>query len=172
MFQGLDIVPPPPVGPLGIAWEFTAQPVETCFYVDSLFNSKTCGTLGQLYLTQLALAQTSAPFNDGLGLVASTLPDGTGYVPPLKQCLDTPFQCIIERVGVAATDWAIFAEQKVNPLDAPVAQRSESWTMHRASHRCSLFTFDVGDKASLSWRSAYYPGFNGRRFAFRACRPD
>ncbi len=37
-------------------------------------------------------------------------------LPPIEQCLSTPFQCIPERVGLAATAWAIFAEQNVNPL--------------------------------------------------------
>ena len=124
-FQGLDIVPPPPVGPAGIAWEFTGQPVETCFYVDSFFGSSTCGSLGQLYLGQIRLAQTSAPFADGLGLVASTLPNGD-QLPPLDQCLNTPFQCIPERVGIAATAWAIYADMKVNPLATPIVALSPS----------------------------------------------
>jgi hypothetical protein len=64
-------------------------------------------------------AQTSAPFGDGLGLVASTLPNGD-QLPPGDQCLDTPFQCIPERVGLTATGWAIFAEQQLNPLASPV----------------------------------------------------
>lgn len=41
--------------------------------------------------------------------------DGDG-LPPLEQCLSTPFQCIPERVGLAATTWAIFAERNINPL--------------------------------------------------------
>jgi hypothetical protein len=115
LFQGFDIVPPPPIGPAGIAWEFTGQPVETCSYVDSLFGSSTCGSQGQFYLGQIDQAQTSAPFGDGLGLVASTLPNGD-QLPPLDQCLNTPFQCIPERVGLEATVWKIFAEQQINPF--------------------------------------------------------
>ena len=90
LFQGFDIVPPPPIGPAGVAWEFTGQPAETCYYVDSLFGSSTCGSLRQFYLSQIGQAQTSAPFGDGLGLVASTLPNGD-QLPPGDQCLDTPF---------------------------------------------------------------------------------
>jgi hypothetical protein len=44
------------------------------------------------------------------------LQDGDA-LPPLGQCLATPFQCIPERVGIAATAWAIFAERGFNPLD-------------------------------------------------------
>ena len=121
-FQGFDIVPPPPAG---IAWEFTGQPVETCAYVDSLFGSSTCGSSGQFYLGQIGQAQTSAPFGDGLGLVASTLPNGDQLLP-VDQCLDTPFQCVPERVGLAATGWAIFAEQQINPLASPVVVMSPS----------------------------------------------
>ena len=33
------------------------------------------------------------------------------------QCLSIPFQCIPERVGLAATTWAIFADRNINPFD-------------------------------------------------------
>ena len=33
-----------------------------------------------------------------------------------SQCLSTPFQCIPQRVGLAATAWAIFADLNLNPL--------------------------------------------------------
>lgn len=66
-------------------------------------------------LNNLRAAQANAPFNDGMGLVAATLAGGD-TLPPLNQCLNTPFQCIPERVGIAATAWAIFAEQGYNPL--------------------------------------------------------
>lgn|GEM_PF-3395241 len=39
-----------------------------------------------------------------------------GLLPPIEQCLGTPFQCIPERVGLAATTWAILAELDVNPF--------------------------------------------------------
>src|SRR6202011_3629502 len=42
-------------------------------------------------------------------------------LPPYAQCLDTPFQCFPERPGLAATTWAIFADQTVNPMQAVLA---------------------------------------------------
>jgi hypothetical protein len=33
---------------------------------------------------------------------------------PIDQCLSTPFQCIPERVGLAASTWATLAEQNLN----------------------------------------------------------
>ena len=104
--------------PAGIAWEFTAQVIVVASFVEQLYGVPEFAAERELYLDQLQLAQTSAPFNDGLGIVAATL-DGEddnpalGY-PPLDQCLGTPFQCIAERVGLAATTWAIFAEEDLN----------------------------------------------------------
>jgi hypothetical protein len=60
-----------------------------------------------------------APFGDGQGLVASTLENGD-TLPPVDQCLNTPFDnCPPERVGLAATNWMILAEQEFNPLGTP-----------------------------------------------------
>jgi len=112
-FQGFDIVPTPVSGPNGIAWEFTGQTVEAMHFVDQVYNDTRFESAASSYLGQIAVAQTSAPFADGLGLVASTLQDGD-VLPPSQQCLQTPFQCIGERVGLAATAWAILAEQKLN----------------------------------------------------------
>ena len=70
------------------------------------------------YLERIHQAQQTAPFGDGQGLAASTLQDGD-TLPPLEQCLSTPFQCIPERVGLAATAWAIFAELGRSPLGRP-----------------------------------------------------
>jgi hypothetical protein len=67
------------------------------------------------YLSQLRQAQRLAPFGDGQGLVASTLQDGD-QLAPLEQCLSTSFQCIPERVGLAATTWTIFADLNRSPL--------------------------------------------------------
>jgi hypothetical protein len=53
--------------------------------------------------------------------VASTLQDG-GELTPVNQCLDTPYQFIAERVGLAATSWGILAEKGLdfyNLLPAP-----------------------------------------------------
>jgi len=48
-------------------------------------------------------------------LVAATLQDGD-TLAPIDQCLSTPFQCVPERVGIAATAWWIFAEMSYNPF--------------------------------------------------------
>lgn len=114
-FQGFDIVANPSDSyASGIAWEFTGQVVETMRYVDQLYGETNFASQASLYLQQIANAQTSDPFGDGLGLVASTLQNGPS-LPVLDQCLATPYQCIPERVGLAATVWAIFAEQGINP---------------------------------------------------------
>jgi hypothetical protein len=112
-FQGFDIVPTPVSGPNGIAWEFTGQAVEAMRFVDQLYGDTRFESSADAYLAQIALAQASAPFGDGLGLVAATLQNGDA-LPPSQQCLQTPFQCIAERVGLAATAWAVFAERKSN----------------------------------------------------------
>jgi hypothetical protein len=112
-YQGFDIVPTPVSGANGVAWEFTGQVVEAMNYVDKLYNVTTFESSANTYLDQIAQAQTSAPFGDGLGLVASTLQSGNSLTP-VNQCLNTPYQCIAERVGLAATAWGILAEQKLN----------------------------------------------------------
>lgn len=114
-YQGFNIVKMPVSGANGIAWEFTGQAVETMIYVDQLLGQTTFQPQISLYLAQIQQAQASAPFGDGLGLVAATLENGD-TLPPAQQCLNTPFQCIPERVGLAATAWAILAEQGINPL--------------------------------------------------------
>jgi hypothetical protein len=43
-------------------------------------------------------------------------------VVPYRQCLVTPYQCIAERVGLAATVWGIAAEQGFNPLQSIALQ--------------------------------------------------
>ena len=128
-YTGFNIVPQStgsqfrPGGPIdglpaGIAWEFTAQVIVAASFVEQLYGVSEFAAERAFYHEQLQLAQTSAPFGDGAGIVAATL-DGEddneafGY-PPLDQCLGTPFQCIAERVGLAATTWAILAEQDVN----------------------------------------------------------
>jgi hypothetical protein len=114
-YQGFNIVKTPVSGVNGIAWEFTGQAVETMIYVDQLFGQTTFAPQISLYLAQIQQAQASAPFGDGQGLVAATLVNGDA-LPPAQQCLNTPFQCIPERVGLAATAWAILAQQGINPL--------------------------------------------------------
>jgi hypothetical protein len=123
-FQGFDIVPnplPAADGTVtnGVAWEFTGQVVETMRYVDQLYNQTTFESQAEFYLGQIQLAQMSDPFGDGQGVVASTLQNGI-TLPPVDQCLNTPFDnCPPERVGLAATNWMILAEQQFNPLSGP-----------------------------------------------------
>jgi len=117
-FSGFNIVPSPVSGPNGVAWEFTAQVVLAMRFVDLLYGDLLFQTQADLYNSQIAAAQRSAPFGDGLGLVASTLQDGD-VLQPIQQCLNTPFQCIAERVGLAATTWAILADWIWNPFITP-----------------------------------------------------
>src|SRR5271157_1131277 len=112
-YQGFDIVQNPDSGPNGIAWEFTGQTIEAMRYVDSVYSDTGFESPAGGYLAQVAQAQISAPFGDTQGLVASTLAGGD-TLPPIQQCLDTPYQCIAERVGLAATAWAIISEQELN----------------------------------------------------------
>lgn len=114
-FRGFNIVEEPTAGPDGIAWEFSGQAVVTMRFVDDRYGGSRFSGDAAFFRNQIRLAQRSAPFGDGRGLVASTLQDGDG-LPPLEQCLSTPFQCIPERVGLAATTWAIFADRNINPL--------------------------------------------------------
>jgi hypothetical protein len=110
-YSGYDIVTQPDSGPNGVAWEFTGQ---------AAVVTKTAGGNPSSILANIAYAQAHAPFADGLGLVAATLDGATSSPPysppPYGQCLATPFQCIPERVGLAATVWAIFAETSINPF--------------------------------------------------------
>jgi len=107
-----------PIGglPTGIAWEFTGQVPVVMGYVDRLYGTTEFTAAAQDIVGQLRAAQVSAPFGDGEGLVAATV-DGENDVggnPPLDQGLGTPFQFIPERVGLAATAWAVFADRGVN----------------------------------------------------------
>lgn len=123
-YQGFNIVPNPlPTADglvtNGIAWEFTGQVVETMRYVDQLYKQTTFESQAEIYLEQIQLAQMLAPFGDGQGVVASTLENG-GALRPVDQCLNTPFDnCPPERIGLAATNWMIQAEQQFNPLAGP-----------------------------------------------------
>lgn len=105
-FTGYGLTQVPTTGPNGIAWEFTGQAAVVMEF---------SGNDAIPVLNRIQAAQATAPFGDRQGLVASTLASGD-TLPPLGQCLNTPFQCIPERVGIAATAWAIFAETAYNPL--------------------------------------------------------
>jgi len=132
-YNGFDIVSTPTSGPNGVAWEFTAQTVAAMKYVDRLYAQTRFDTSANSYLTQIRDAQKFAPFKDGQGLVASTLADGD-HLAPLDQCLNTPFQCIPERVGIAATTWAIFAERHVNPFTFVVPTVTSSKVQSDSTH--------------------------------------
>ena len=116
-YQGFSIDETTAAGPAGIAWEFTGQAVVVMKLVDKLYGETAFDAQADLYLHQIRQAQMRAPFGDGRGLVASTLANGEVLLPG-EQCLTTPFQCIPERVGLAATAWAIFAERVFNPLSS------------------------------------------------------
>ncbi len=114
-YHGFNLLKTPQAGPNGIAWEFTGQAVATMSFVDGLYGQSGFATAAANYLSQIRQAQTNAPFGDGLGLAASTVENGDA-LEPIEQCLSTTFQAIPERVGLAATTWAIFAETGFNPL--------------------------------------------------------
>jgi hypothetical protein len=98
----------------GIAWEFTGQMVVALRLVDREFLAPDLAAMADHYVDEIRHAQAGAPFGDGRGLVAATIDGPTPR--PVDQCLDTPFQCIPERVGLAASAWAVFADADVNPL--------------------------------------------------------
>ncbi len=114
-FRGFNLVKTPSAGPNGIAWEFTAQAVAAMRQVDGLYGETRFKATADAYFERLRQAQAQDPFGDGAGMVAATLQNGH-QLPPLEQCLSTPFQCIPQRVGLAATTWAVFAERGINPF--------------------------------------------------------
>jgi hypothetical protein len=122
-FRGFNIVPEPTATPgdhrvagaAGIAWEFTGQMVALMQFVDALYSDTPFGSLAADYLAQIRMAQTSAPFGDGAGVVAATV-NGGDLLAPVDQGLTTPFQFIPERVSLPATVWAILADLNVNPF--------------------------------------------------------
>lgn len=124
-YSGFDLVPAPPA--TGIAWEFTGQMVSTCMYLDLLYSVSSFQDCVATYQNQILQAANTAPFGDGVGVVASTLQNGDMLLPGM-QCLNTPFQCIPERVGLAATNWAIFSDLGYDPLSFPSLTVSLSGT--------------------------------------------
>ena len=117
-FEGFHLIETPEAGPDGIAWEFTAQAAAAMRFVDALYGESRFAEKVDRYPDQIAAAFTEAPFADGDGLPAATITNGD-LLPPIEQCLSTPFQCIAQRVGIAATAWAYFAEERLNPLGLP-----------------------------------------------------
>jgi uncharacterized protein (TIGR03437 family) len=122
-FQGLNLVETPTAGPNGVAYEFTGQAVVALRFVDRLYNETRFEAQAQNLLQQIQHAQKSAPFGNGQGLVAAVMDQGDA-LPPYQQCVTTPFQCIAERVGLAATEWATFAELNLNPFNPIPAANS------------------------------------------------
>ncbi len=118
-FHGFNLVEEPVEGPDGIAWELTAQAVALMQFLDRLYGQSRFSDEAAFYLGELRHARSDAPFGDGRGLVASTLESGD-TLPPIDQCLSTPFQCIPERVGLAASTWAAMAETGLNPFQQPL----------------------------------------------------
>jgi hypothetical protein len=114
-YSGFDLVTSASSGPNAVTWEFTGQTISAERLIAALYNETKFQDSAIAGLDQIRQAQISAPFGDGLGLTASTMQDGD-KLAPAQQCHDTPFQCISERVGLAATTWAIFAHQGFNPL--------------------------------------------------------
>jgi len=159
-FRGFNLVKTPVAGPNGIAWEFTGQAILTMKFIDRLYGENRFGSEAASYLNEIRHAQTNAPFADERGLVASTLQDGD-TLPPIEQCLSTPFQCVPERVGLAATTWAIFAERRFNPLGNDVALRITSTRFLGANLHVTFTTYagqsyrieGTDDPASGAWET-------------------
>ena len=111
--QGFDLLPASPA--TGSAWESTGQTTETCNYLDSILGGGIFQNCAQKYVSQLLQVQNSAPFGDGMGIVGATLPNGD-TLPPLNECLSTPFVCVPERISLAATNWTLLTSQGFDPL--------------------------------------------------------
>ncbi|MEP7338398.1 MAG: hypothetical protein ABI977_11740 [Acidobacteriota bacterium] len=122
-FRGFNLVKQPASGADGVAWEFTAQVALAARFVDGLYGETNFQAVTETYLNQLRRAQSLAPFGDGVGIVAATVQNGD-RLPPADQCIATPFQCIPQRTGVAATAFAILAERGVSPFE--IANRVKS----------------------------------------------
>jgi hypothetical protein len=97
----------------------TDQVVEMLRYVDQLYHQTSFESQADPYLAPIEMARALAPFADNQGMVDSPLQDGD-MLPPLNQCLSTPFQnCPPESIALAATTWMFFAERTINPLWGP-----------------------------------------------------
>ena len=112
-FCGFTLFKGPGYSSDGVAWEFTAQVVCASNLMNVPVQISCSGEPSHSYMTEIIHARNCAPFGNGQGVVAATLQDGD-QLPPVDQCLATPFQSIPERVGLAATNWAIFAERGIN----------------------------------------------------------
>jgi hypothetical protein len=70
----------------GIAWEFTGQMVSACMYLDLLYNTGSFQNCAATHQNQILQAANTAPFGDGVGVVAATLQDGYTPPPPCPAC--------------------------------------------------------------------------------------
>jgi hypothetical protein len=150
-FSGYSLITPADTpGPQGVAWEFTGQAA----VLISLSGGDPTAVLNNI-----AEAQAQAPFGDQAGLVAATLASGD-TLPPLQQCLTTPFQCIPERVGLAATAWAIFAENAYNPLSTN-AFYTDTHDFNADGYSDVLWRDDNGNLATWLMNGAQITGSAG-----------
>ena len=140
----------------GIAWEFTAQAVAAMKHVDRLRSETAFASSIADYLAEIRKAQTGAPFGDGKGLAAATVGNGQS-LPPVDQCLETPHQRIPERVGLAATAWAIFADSGINVLAPkyPVVITNRDAAQPIISSARSGFLFRVNGRVSDASASGF-----------------
>ena len=145
-YQGFDIVSQPTAGPNGVAWEFTGQMCAAMQFVDSLYNDQRYASQIPQCLSWLAQAQSAAPFGDQQGLVASTMQDGD-MLTAYEQCVSTPYQCIAERVGLAATNWAILANDGINPFRPAFTITSAQ--LHQVSVGADGTTWGLGDDGAI-----------------------
>ncbi len=115
-YGGVGFGPAIAVGPAGISWALTAQAIVAMRLIDCLHGATFQAAIADSS-AQIALAQSTAPFGDGKGVVSSTLANGSN-LPPAEHCLSTPGDCIPQRVGLATTVWSIFADRGRNPLSS------------------------------------------------------
>jgi uncharacterized protein (TIGR03437 family) len=163
LFSGLNLVTTPTSGPNGVAWEFTGQAAVAMRLVDRLYGETRFEAQAQSLVQQIQQAQQWAPFAKGQGVVAAVMDQGDA-LPPYEQCVSTPFQCIAERVGLAATAWAVFAEMNLNPFDPiPTANSPQAQAIVDAAAFLpglspgSLFSIFGADLAAAQQQAAALP---------------
>ncbi len=118
VFQGFNIVASPVSGPTGIAPEFSGQMVVALRRAGRRYGDQALVDAAESTLLALRRIRAAAFGSESTGAYAAAALDGGDTVPPAEQCISTPYQCIAQRVGLAATVWAgILAEDDVNPFD-------------------------------------------------------
>jgi Bacterial Ig domain len=186
-FEGFDLIRAfehmPGDGPAGIAWEFTGQQVAAMKLVDALYGTSQFSSAINQFLTQIQMAQLSAPYADGQGIVASTLQNGDTVVP-YQQCLVTPSQCIAERVGLAASLWGIAAAQGLDPflinilptqfptiyIDSPASNATLSGTVVVSGW--AIENTGVAGPNAVSTVSVFIDGISAGTANYGLARPD